>query len=64
MDDGSRKATPWEVVRTVLSAFIGVRRRADHERIRVTPLQVIVTAVVAAAIFVLGLISVVRWVTR
>ena len=64
MDDGSRKATPWEALRTVLSAFIGVRRRDDHEKVRVTPLQVIVTAVIAAALFVLGLIAVVRWVTR
>jgi hypothetical protein len=64
MDDDRRKATPWEALRVVLSAFAGVRRRADHEKVRVTPLQVIVTAVVAAALFVLGLITVVRWVTR
>ena len=48
----------------VLSAFIGVRRREDHEKVRVTPLQMVVTAVVAAALFVLGLITVVRLVTR
>ena len=48
----------------VLSAFIGVRRREDHEKLRVTPAQVIVTALVAAALFVLGIITVVRLVTR
>ena len=48
----------------VLSAFIGVRRRADHEQLRVTPLQVIVAAVLAAALFVLGVITVVRLVTK
>ena len=48
----------------VLSAFIGVRRREDHEKVRVTLLQVIITAVAAAALFVLGIIAVVRLVTR
>jgi hypothetical protein len=64
MDERPRKATPGEVLRMVLSAFIGVRRRADHEKVRVTPLQVVIIAVVAAALFVLGLVTVVRLVTR
>jgi len=64
MDERPRKATLVEVLRMVLSAFIGVRRRTDHEKVRVTPLQVIVIAVAAAALFVLGLITVVRLVTR
>ena len=64
MDERPRKATPGEVLRMVLSAFIGVRRRGDHDRVRVTPLQVIVVGVTAAALFVLGLITVVRLVTR
>lgn len=64
MADGPRKAKPWEALRMVLSAFIGVRRSEAHEKVRVTPLQVIVTAVAAAALFVLGIIAVVRLVTR
>jgi Protein of unknown function (DUF2970) len=64
MGEGSRKATPWEALRVVLSAFIGVRRRDAHEKVRVTPLQIIVTAVIAAMLFVAGLITVVRLVTR
>jgi hypothetical protein len=51
-------------LRVVLSAFIGVRRRDTHEKVRVTPLQIIFTAVIAAALFVLALITVVRLVTR
>jgi hypothetical protein len=43
----------------VLSAFIGIRRQRDEE-IRVTPLQVIVTGIIAAAVFVLCVITVVR----
>ena len=64
MDEPPRKAKPWEALRMVLSAFIGVRRREDHERVRVTPLQVVVTALAAAALFVLGIVAVVRLVTR
>jgi hypothetical protein len=64
MDEEPRKATPWEALRVVLSAFIGVRRRDTHEKVRVTPLQIIFTAVIAAALFVLALITVVRLVTR
>jgi hypothetical protein len=64
MDERPRKATPWEAVRTVLSAFIGVRRRESHEKIRLTALQIILTAVMAAVLFVVGLITVVRLVTR
>ena len=64
MGEGSRKATPWEALRVVLSAFMGVRRRDSHEKVRVTPLQIIVTAVIAAMLFVAGLITVVRLVTR
>jgi len=64
MEERPRKATPWQALRMVLSAFMGVRRRTDHEQLRVTPLQVIVTAVLAAALFVLGVITVVRLVTK
>lgn len=64
MADAPRKAKLWEALRMVLAAFIGVRRRADHENVRVTPMQVIITAIVAAALFVLGIITIVRLVTR
>ena len=59
---GPEKSGLLEVAKTVLSAFLGVRRRADHERaaVRVTPAQVIVVALVLAALFVLTLITVVH----
>lgn len=57
------KAAPFQVVRMVLSAFLGIRKRDEHEKIEVTPLQVIVTAVVAGGLFVVTVISVARWVT-
>jgi DUF2970 family protein len=60
-----RKATPLQVIKAVLSAFIGIRKRAAHERdaVTITPVQVIVAGLVAALIFVLSLIMLVRWIT-
>ena len=60
-----RKATPLQVAKAVLSAFIGIRKRAAHERdlVTITPLQVIVTGIIFAAILVLSLIVLVRHVT-
>lgn len=60
-----RKATPLQVAKAVLSAFIGIRKRAAHEQDAVTlsPLQVIVAGVIAAAILVLSLIMLVRYIT-
>jgi hypothetical protein len=60
-----RKATPLQVATAVLSAFIGIRKRAAHERDAVTlsPVQVIVAGVIAAAVFVLSLVMLVRYIT-
>ena len=63
--ESPRKATPLQVAKAVLSAFIGIRRRAAHEKdvVTLTPLQVIVAGVIAAAIFVLSLVMLVRFIT-
>ena len=58
-----RRAGPGDVVKTVLSAFVGIRRKSDHEGLRITPVQVIVAAVVLAALFIFTLLTVVRIVT-
>ena len=60
-----RKATSWQVLKAVLSAFIGIRKRAGHERdiATITPVQVIVMGIIAAAIFVLSLVLLVRYIT-
>lgn len=59
-----KRAGLLEVAKTVLSAFLGVRRRADHERAtaRIRPGQVVVVAVILAALFVVTLITVVHMV--
>lgn len=59
-----RKATLFEVVRMVLSAFLGIRKRAEHEKIVVSPVQVIIVGVMAAAVFVSTVVTVVRLVIR
>ena len=63
MADAPRRAGPVDLVKTVLSAFVGIRRRAEHDRARITPLQVVVTAVVLVALFILTLVTIVRVVT-
>jgi len=47
---------------TVLSAFVGIRGRRNHEETAasLTPLQVIITGIVAAALFVTTLLVLVR----
>ena len=47
-------------VKTVLSGFIGVRRRQDHERAPLNPVHVVLTALVLVALFVFSLIMLVR----
>ncbi len=64
MAGNRRKANLFQVVRMVLSAFLGIRKRAEHEKIEVTPLQVIIVGVMAGAVFVATVVSVVQWVTR
>lgn len=51
-----------DAARTVLSGMIGVRRRADHERdtAHIRPGQIIVVALVFAALFIFALIAVVH----
>ena len=59
------KATPLQVAKAVLSAFIGIRKRAANERdaVTITLPQVIVAGIIGAAIFVLSLIMLVRHIT-
>jgi len=63
--ESPRKASPLQVVKAVLWAFFGIRKRAAHENdaVTITPLQVIVTGIICAVIFVLSLILLVRYIT-
>ena len=51
-----------QVVKAVASGFFGVRKRADHESVRITPIQYIIVGVAGAVLFVLTLLLVVRFI--
>jgi hypothetical protein len=57
-----RDATMLQTAKAVLWSFFGVRRRAAYEQdaLRLKPLHVIFAGLIAAALFVLVLIAVVR----
>ena len=61
----TRNAGPLDVAKAVFWSFLGIRKRAAHEKDAVTirPMQVIVAGVIGAAIFVLTLVMLVRFVT-
>ena len=60
----ARRGSLPQTVKAVAWAFLGIRKRADHEKIVVTPAQVIIVAVFAGAMFVGTVVSVVRLVLR
>ena len=49
-----------ETIKTVLSGFIGVRRKADHERAPLKPVHLIITAIVFVVLFIFTLLTIVR----
>jgi len=61
-----RDATLREVVTTVFSSFLGIRKRAamGEDAVKLRPHQVILVGVVLAAVFVVTLILLVRFILR
>lgn len=61
---GPGRAGPLETAQAVLWSFFGVRGSAGHERdmTRLNPVYVILTGLALAALFVISLIALVRWV--
>ena len=57
MSDEPKTASLFQSIKMVLSAFIGIRRQ---QQVKVTPVQVVITGIIAAALFVFTLITVVR----
>jgi DUF2970 family protein len=59
-----KNASPLQVAKAVFWSFFGVRKRAEHEKdlVQIKPAQVIVAGLVGAAIFVLSLILLVKFV--
>ena len=59
-----KTASPLQVAKAVFWSFLGIRRRAEHESdaLQIKPAQVIIAGLVGAAIFVLSLVLLVRFV--
>jgi hypothetical protein len=57
-----QKASAFEAVKAVLWSFVGIRRRSgyDADAAKLTPMQVIVTGVIAGVVFVVTILVVVR----
>ena len=60
----ARPASPLQTLRAVAWSFLGIRRAADHaqDMQKLNPVHVIVAGVFSAALFVLALVLLVRWV--
>lgn len=59
-----RKASIGQTISAVAWSFFGVRRGRDHEQdmAKLNPVHVVIAGVLGAALFVLMLVLVVRWV--
>jgi len=59
-----KTASPLQVAKAVLWAFLGIRRHAEHESdaAQLKPAHVIVAGIVGAALFVLSLVLLVRFI--
>ena len=55
-----KRASLLQVAKAVASGFFGVRRRADHEAVKITPLQVVIVGLIGAALFVITLLLLVH----
>ena len=63
-DPRLKSASPLQVAKAVFWSFLGVRKRAEHEKdlVRIRPAQVVIAGLVGAAIFVLSLVLLVKFI--
>jgi hypothetical protein len=59
-----KAASPLQVVKTVFWSFLGVRKRSAHEAdvAQLKPVQVVIAGLIGAALFVLSLVLLVKFV--
>ena len=59
-----RPASPLQTFKAVAWSFFGIRRSADHAQDvqKLNPVHLVIAALVSAALFVLALVLLVRWV--
>lgn len=63
-DAVQRKGSFGQTLRAVGWSFFGVRKSAEHEKdmAQLNPVHVIIAGVVAAVVFIVALVLIVRWV--
>ncbi|MCW5611152.1 MAG: DUF2970 domain-containing protein [Rubrivivax sp.] len=63
-DATKRPLSPWQTMRAVAWSFFGVRRSADYadDVAKLNPVHVVIAGLVGAALFVVALVLLVRWV--
>ena len=59
-----KTASPLQVAKAVFWSFFGVRKRAEHEKdlVQIKPVQVVIAGLVGAAVFVLSLVLLVKFI--
>ena len=50
-------------VKTVLWGMLGIRRKADHEKVQLNPVHLAIVAIGVVVLFILTLVTIVRIVT-
>jgi len=58
-----KQASFLDILKTVLSGAIGIRRKADAEKTPLNPVHVVIAAVAFAVLFILTLVTIVSIVT-
>ena len=63
-EPGLKPASPLQVAKAVFWSFLGVRKRAEHEKdvAQIKPAQVVIAGLIGAAIFVLSLVLLVKFI--
>ena len=49
-----------QAFKAVLSGFIGIRRKADHEQAPLNPLHLVIAALLCVALLIVTLVAIVR----
>jgi hypothetical protein len=60
MEIAMKRASFLDTVKTVLSGFIGIRKRDAHEKAQLNPLHLIIAAVLFVLVFIFTIRTIVR----
>ena len=60
MENAVHKPSFLDTMKTVFAGALGVRRKADHERVPLNPVHLVVAALLFAVVFVFTLLTIVK----